>query len=297
MMFQATLHADLYDCFTFFNELELLKIRFEEIYDVVDHFVVVEATQTFSGNPKSLYFAENVDQFEKYKDKIIHVVVNDFPLPTSDVANDRWVREEFQRNAILRGLVGCNNEDIILISDLDEIPNQRSIYEIRNFFELHGFYPAATKQRVSEDAALKKENQLVCELHMRLFLFYLNQESAHAWNGAVKAAPYWLVEKRSPWNLKILHMHDANLPKIYHAGWHFHAMGGRARVDYKLESIDPCMGVDEFINWTNGVYKPFSVQIDQSYPKYIQDNVGFYRSIGWIFYTQDDSKVGPSANF
>lgn len=282
VIYQSVLYAELYDCFTFFNELELLKVRLEELYDVVDHFVLVEASKTFSGNPKPLYFSENAHHFEKYKDKIIYVAVDDFPLPTSDPANDRWIREEFQRNAMLRGLIGCSNEDIILISDLDEIPNQQSIHEIRNFFNKKGFYPALEKRHGSKDALSRKENQLICELHMRLFLFYLNQESAFVWNGAVKAAPYWLVKKRSPWNLKILHMHDRNLPKIYDAGWHFHAMGGRERLDYKLESIDPCMGADEFIYQTNEAYKPFLVQVDCRHPKYIRENEQHFRALGWF---------------
>lgn len=285
MMCQTLLRADVYDCFTFFNELELLKVRLEELYEVVDHFVLVEATQTFSGNPKPLYFSENAGSFEKYKDKMICVVVDDFPPPTSDTANDRWVREEFQRNAILRGLVGCKNEDIVLISDLDEIPNQRAVHDIREFFHAHGFYPLSSR-RASKEGTFKNENQLVCALDMRLFLFFLNRESGRDWNGAVKAAPYWLVKKRSPWNLKILHMRDGNLPRIYEAGCHFHGMGGRDRVHYKVESIESYKemgGVDAFIDWTNQTYKPFTVEIDARYPKYIQDHVDYYRSLGWIY--------------
>lgn len=285
---QTVTHAELYDCFTFFNELELLKVRFEELYNVVDHFVLVEASKTFAGDPKPLYFSENAHHFEKYKEKIICVVVDDFPSPTSDLANDRWVREEFQRNAMLRGLIGCNDEDIVLISDLDEIPNQRSICEIRNFFNLHGFYPTTGKETESNNVTLLNENQLICELHMRLFLFYLNQESSIGWNGAVKAAPYWLVNKRLPWNLKILHMHDANLPKIYDAGWHFHSMGGREHVLKKLEAIylyddnEIAKNPDSFKRWTETVYKAKSAIIDATYPTYIQEHISYYQLIGWI---------------
>jgi len=284
-MCQTLLHSEIYDCFTFFNELELLKVRFEELYEDVDHFVLVEASKTFSGNSKPLYFSENAHQFEKYKEKIIHVVVDDFPAPTCDPDNDRWVREEFQRNAMLRGLVGCKDEDIILISDLDEIPNQQSIYQIRNFFNKHGFYPSEEKRSSSNEATFLQENQFICELHMRLFIFYLNQESSFGWKGAVKAAPYWLVNKRSPWNLKILHMHDGNLPKIYDAGWHLHAMGGKERIRYKLNSIShtyETQSVDSFVEWTRGNYGTFLVPIDDSYPQYIQNHEDFFQSIGWV---------------
>src|SRR5258708_40108162 len=119
-IFHVTLSADIYDCFVFFNELELLKVRFEELYDKVDHFVLVEAKQTFCGDPKPLYFAENAEKFAQYKHKIIHIVVDEFPPPANNLEHeDWWVRHEFQLNAALRGLEGCHNDDIILISDLD----------------------------------------------------------------------------------------------------------------------------------------------------------------------------------
>lgn len=69
----------VYDCFTFFNELDLLEIRLNTLDSVVDRFVLVEANKTFSNMEKPLYFKENEGRFEKFKDKIIHIVVEDFP--------------------------------------------------------------------------------------------------------------------------------------------------------------------------------------------------------------------------
>lgn len=267
--------AQIYDCFTFFNETELLKVRLEELYDSVDHFVLVEATHTFCGESKPLYFAENRAQFKQYEDKIIHVVVDDFPPSTIDPCQDRWTREEFQRNAMLRGLTQCDPNDIILIGDLDEIPNQSAICKIRSFFE--NLKPLTVKQ----------ENQFVCELHMRLFLFYLDCESPLGWNGAVKAAPYWLVKKRLPWNLKILHMHDANLPKIYHAGWHFHGLLTndqslivKLRSCYLYDSENWVHCADEFFNWTLDTYGFMIVPVDDSYPQYIRNHKGYFQRLG-----------------
>jgi hypothetical protein len=56
----------IYDCFPFFNELELLEVRLNELDGLVDKFVLVEATRTFAGQPKSLYFAENRDRFAAF---------------------------------------------------------------------------------------------------------------------------------------------------------------------------------------------------------------------------------------
>ena len=70
-------HAKVYDCFSFFNELELLKMRFEELDDSVDYFVLVESIETQRGDIKPLYFKDNKHLFEKYLPKVIHVTVEE----------------------------------------------------------------------------------------------------------------------------------------------------------------------------------------------------------------------------
>ena len=64
------------DCFTFYNELEMLYYRLSLLNDYVDHFVLVESNQTFAGNTKRLFYNENKHLFEKYNHKIIHVTVD-----------------------------------------------------------------------------------------------------------------------------------------------------------------------------------------------------------------------------
>ena len=122
----------IYDCFTFFNELDLLEIRLNVLNDVVDKFVLVEATTTFSGTPKPLYFNENKKRFDKFASKIIHVIINDTPIQPKTIIGEYWSWEFFQRNAIVRGLVNCKETDTILISDLDEIPNPNQIKDFEN---------------------------------------------------------------------------------------------------------------------------------------------------------------------
>ncbi|MBV5330446.1 MAG: glycosyl transferase GT17 family protein, partial [Chlorobium sp.] len=112
----------IFDTFIFFNEIELLDIRLNILNDCVDRFVLVEATKTFQGKHKPLFFEQSKHLFERYKDKIIHVVVDDLPVNAAP-----FDREYFQRDAILRGLDGCGSEDLIIISDLDEIPNPEVI--------------------------------------------------------------------------------------------------------------------------------------------------------------------------
>jgi len=107
----------IYDCFTFYNELDLLHVRLHELYDVVDRFVLVEANQTFQGNPKRLYFQEEKKAFAQYADKIVHVVV-DFPASdltaqlSTPARNGNWARQYYQRDQIARGLTQALPDDV-----------------------------------------------------------------------------------------------------------------------------------------------------------------------------------------
>src|SRR6185312_15373656 len=114
----------IYDCFMFFNELELLELRLHELSGVVDKFVLVETTVTFTNKPKSLIFQENLSRFKKFQDKIIHIVVDDMPK-----SSNPWTLEKFQRDAIRRGLNDCRPDDVVLVSDVDEIPRAKTLVE------------------------------------------------------------------------------------------------------------------------------------------------------------------------
>ena len=129
----------VYDCFQFFNELDILKLRLHIMNPVVDRFVISEATETFSGNPKPLYYEENKEMFAEFADKIIHVVVDDTP---PGYTHDR---DTFQKNAVGRGLKDCTDEDIIIFSDLDEIPNPEKIKEILQNFDSTKIYHFAQR--------------------------------------------------------------------------------------------------------------------------------------------------------
>lgn len=154
----------IYDCFIFFNELELLKLRLEELWNCVDYFVLVEATKTFSGKSKGLYFQKNKEKFSKYIDKIVHVIIDDMPTPEK-FNGDRWQIEYFQRNQIMRGLKNCKDDDIIIISDVDEIPNPKKI-------------PKAVR-------LLKRKNivENIVVFKQKFFYYYLNGFVNEDWQG------------------------------------------------------------------------------------------------------------------
>ncbi|MFK7751068.1 MAG: hypothetical protein AB8B51_00830 [Sedimentitalea sp.] len=115
----------VFDCFPLFNEVDLLELRLNELWDVVDFFVIVEARKTFTDNPKTLCLTENNDRFAKYMDKIRYVVLDVFPEGLGN-----WGREEYQRNYIIEGLSDIAPDDILILSDLDEIPRAEAVANV-----------------------------------------------------------------------------------------------------------------------------------------------------------------------
>ena len=144
----------VYDCFIFFNELDLLEIRLNELDDVVDYFVLVEANRTFQNNHKPYYFDENKERFSQFLPKIIHIKLDKYPLfiPIINPFTP-WKLEIYQRNSILQGLKNCEKEDIILISDVDEIPKASLIKE-----------------------TISKGINQIYGLKMSMFLYYFNNQ-------------------------------------------------------------------------------------------------------------------------
>ena len=128
------------DCFSFFNELELLEIRLNILDQYVDKFVLVEAAKTQTLKDKPFVFEENKSRYEKFLDKIVHVKLDEGMCPEGEFKDysDDWSMEHFQRNGAHIGVERLNLEldDIILISDLDEIPNLTEID--RNTEEIQG---------------------------------------------------------------------------------------------------------------------------------------------------------------
>ena len=114
----------IYDCFSYFNEDTILDIRLNTLNEYVDRFVIVEATRDHAGRNKKLNF--DINNYKKFKKKIIYVIVEDIPRIVKFFKKN-WhpnhARDQFQRNCISRGLQDANDNDLILVSDLDEIPN------------------------------------------------------------------------------------------------------------------------------------------------------------------------------
>lgn len=197
----------IYDCFTFFNEIDILKIRFEELYPVVDKFVVVEGTQTFQGEQKPALGFQS-EEFEQYEDKISWCLVNEWP-EVREAGREAWEREYHQRNAIASFLekLGAQDDDIILISDADEIP-RRSVVE-------------------------SLDPDPVQSVALDVFYYGLNvwADQTHT----IRAVRYSELKKSTPQLVRTL---DSNaLPSIEHGGWHFSYLGTPEHVATKFRSF------------------------------------------------------------
>jgi len=117
----------IFDTFPFDAELDLLEHRLSETYDLVDVFVLVEASQTYSGRPKELTFDAHRDRFAWAAAKLRHVTLGSLGGP------ERTPRERaaFQRDAVRIGLAGAALDDVVLLLDADEIPSRSLLQRLR----------------------------------------------------------------------------------------------------------------------------------------------------------------------
>lgn len=222
----------IYDCFSFFNELDLLEIRLNVLKDVVDKFVLVEATRTHTGSPKPLYFKDNAARFSAFADRIVHIVVDDFAAAESctTVRERAWAVENLQRNAIARGLAGAHAGDIVAISDLDEIPDPQSLLAAA---DMDGITRLGMMQC---NYFLNYRNYTSPEWRLGTQVLsygdFINPETYESFrfNEFVVEAVHTIPNASA-----IRFMRPDHL--IHNGGWHFSYQGGAAMISKKIQSI------------------------------------------------------------
>jgi beta-1,4-mannosyl-glycoprotein beta-1,4-N-acetylglucosaminyltransferase len=226
----------IYDCFQFFNELDLLEIRLELLYDHVDYFVISESNRTHSNELKELLFMNNKNKFKKYMDKIIHVYedlpekiysyelkepISEYNIEYNKIIEiyklenegglknfPTFARDYLQREFIKLGLTSCKDDDIILISDLDEIPNPSAVDKIRSEFLV--------------------DHCIMMDCHN----FFINNICHTNWYGNYSVL-YSRTKKNSLTNLRNLRY---KFEKLFDSGWHLSYMGGSERIKTKIKS-------------------------------------------------------------
>lgn len=209
----------VYDCIPFFNELDILNLRLHIMDPLVDKFIIEEATVTFSGEPKELCFEKNKAMFQKFLHKIEYIVVDDSPVEATT-----HLRDKFQKNALERGLVNASEEDVIILSDVDEIPNPKVLKKIIEEFNPENIY----------------------HLAQRMFYCYLNMEEVSG-NLLSITGEFPNVERRMWLGSKvfskksipsngIIELREASVTassavRVADGGWHFGYMGSKQEGD------------------------------------------------------------------
>ena len=272
----------VYDCIPFFNEIDILNLRLHILDPLVDRFIIEEATVTFSGEPKELCFEKNKEHFKEFLPKIEYIVVDNSPaeLTTHE-------RDKFQKNALEKGLKDASDEDVIILSDVDEIPNPKVLKGIIDRFDPDKVY----------------------HLAQRMFYCYLNMEEVSgrllSTTGEFPGVErkMWLgtkvFSKRSIPKEGIIFLREASTTspaavRVADGGWHFGYMGSSrelnvskrigdkvaaaAHQDYNnqdtlAEARDRILlGQDIF--GRNARFE--RVEIDESYPEYLRDHLEEY---------------------
>lgn len=229
------------DAFLFSNEVDLLKYRLEIMYDVVDNFILVEAKQTFTGIAKELYYKKNMKLFEKYNDKIIHIVV-DLPYKQPEISfenKEQWENEYFQRNSILTGLdqLELQDEDYIIISDVDEIPDPETISLLR------------TSDRLITNVRLEQE----------FYNYNLNTRFISNWYYSVilTYARFKFYESSAE-----ICRHASRFSVMKKGGWHLSYFGDTSYIQKKLKSFSHQEYNTEMYNTKESILKQIETSQD-----------------------------------
>lgn len=214
-LFDDIAAVKIFDCFTFFNELDLLEFRLKLLDKWVDHFVIAESNLTHSGKPKPYYFLEAKDRFKAWEHKIIYIPVQQSAegllfeeQKNYNPESAAWKLENSQRNALLEAASSIEDTDMVLLGDLDEIPSADAL-----------------KKAVQSDKPVA--------FSLLFHYYYLNCQNAgnsRWWKGCIAASgkqfkeitPQGLRDKRD------------NYPSLADAGWHFSFLGGVEKIRQKL---------------------------------------------------------------
>jgi len=223
----------IYDCFMYYDEDLVLDLRLNLLDKYVKKFVIVEANYTHSGRKRNFNFS--LDKFQKFKDKIIYIKVENLPntirqinytdndhKKNSVILDNALERENFQRNQILQGLTNCADNDLIIVGDIDEIPNIKNFKhknKISIFFQKMFYYKFnlmhPTLTWVGSKACQKKN--LLSPQWLR--------------NVSSKKYPFWRIDTFFS-KKKYL-----NLNFVNNGGWHFTSIKKPEEIHFKLSNF------------------------------------------------------------
>ena len=266
----------IYDCFQFFNEENILDLRLNILNEFVDFFVFVESTSDHQGNPKKLNF--DLNKFKKFNKKIIYIIVDDTAeaLKKPHFGGESLV-EKHQRNSLMRGLKNSNDNDLIILSDIDEIPDPKKI----SLFNKKNKYTVFSQKMFNYKLNLLNETE--SDWHGSKACLKKNLKSPQ-WlrNLKFKKYPFWRLDK------------IRNLQIIENGGWHFAYLQNPENISKKIrsfahgefnnENFANQKNIQEKIKMEKDIFdRKISfkkVKIDTSFPKYIVENKEKFKD--WI---------------
>ena len=114
----------IYDCITFFQEKIQTELRFNILNKVVDKFIVCESIYDHRGNKKEINFDKKL--YPKFSEKIHHIILKE-PFPSKNIP---WENQAYQREFIFEGIKGAKEDDLIMFSDPDEVPNPKKLNDL-----------------------------------------------------------------------------------------------------------------------------------------------------------------------
>ena len=253
--------------------------------DVVDRFVLVEATRTFTNHHKELVYQKNKARFAEFSDRIIHVVVDSFPKYKT-----AWHYESHQRNEISKGLVNALPSDAILIGDVDEIPRPEMVKQCaencksviysfdQTYYSYFLNYRNVRQQWWHGTKMLSYDNFLHVFDGVRTFSNEILPLEVNAGTTASK------IRMRTPPRCR------AKTVVLHNGGWHFTNLGGADELALKMRSFshqeynpgDDKIDIDklkQMISLGRGPFWEmhcFAEPIDETFPQYIRDNQNLY---------------------
>ena len=225
----------IYDCFMFYDEDLVIDLRLNILNEHVHEFVIVESKFTHSGKKRELLF--NIKKYSKFKNKINYIVLENEPIDlervnyndTDDKKNSKYImnalkRENFQRNGIKKGLTNAKPDDLILVSDVDEIPNLSNL----------------DINEINDNIILFKQNFYYYKFNLKLEdMPWLGTKGCKYKN---LKSPQWLrniKDKKYPfWRLDVLFSNKkySNIKFIDNGGWHFSNMKTPEEIEKKMRT-------------------------------------------------------------
>jgi len=251
---------NFYDCFTYNNEELVLDIRLNYLSKFVKKFIIVESRFTHQGKEKNKFF--DIKNFKKFENKIQYYLIDKFPDNLSN-----WGRENFQRNFHANAIQNLNDDDYIMISDLDEIPNMRNIENIDKF-----------NYTVFEQLNFSYKFNLINTTHLNWYGTRLCKKKN-------LKSPQWLRNQKVK-KYSFLKFYKIKWNIIKKGGWHFSYLMRPEKISEKIKSFSHAeFNLDKYTNINiidekikKGVdlfdrdQKYQKVELDKSFPKMIFDN-------------------------